>query len=131
MIGACRTPREKRVIWVLLDTGLHIRELAKLARGRIDFENQCLYSGERESHDRTYDVRALPLTPRIEPILKSWFGKNESFGLSSRSVQRLIKDVAARAGLGRPICAAALRHTFAVAALRRGVPLVKLLRLST
>ena len=121
MAHACRTPREKRVVWTLLDMGLRISELASLTRGRIDVKNHCLYSGERESHDGAGSPRVVPLTPRIEPLLESWFGKHESPGLCSRSIQRVIKNVATRAGFDGRVTALALRDTFAVAAVRKGV----------
>jgi site-specific recombinase XerD len=108
------------VVWTLLDTGLRISELAGLVRGRIDVQNHCLYGGEREPHDGAGTVRAVPLTPRIEPLLESWFGKHESLGLCSRSIQRVIKDAATRAGLSGRVSAQALRDTFAVAAVRMG-----------
>jgi integrase len=35
LAAACRSVREKRVIWILLDTGLRLSELTGLTRDRI------------------------------------------------------------------------------------------------
>jgi site-specific recombinase XerD len=74
-------------------------------------------------------MRTIPITTRIAPLLGSWFSKHESLGLSVRSIQRTVRDVAARAGIERPVCAEALRHTFALAAVRSGISPLELRRL--
>jgi integrase len=107
LCSACCTPREKRIVWVLLDTGLRLAELAALSKGDIDLRRSCLYAGTLP------DRRAIPLSARIEPLLASWFEEHDSLGLSARSIQRIIKDVGARAGL-KGVGAEVLRHTFAV-----------------
>jgi integrase/recombinase XerD len=120
---ACRTLREKRVVWILLDTGLLAGELADLMRERVALQSHCLYA------DAPGGRRAIPITPRIAPLLDSWFSKHESFGLSVRSIQRVVRVVASRAGFERRVCPEALRHTFAIAAARNGVSPLELQRL--
>jgi integrase/recombinase XerD len=71
----------------------------------------------------------VPLSERIEPLLASWFEKHESLGVGERSLQRILKNVAQRAGLGDRVCATALRHTFAVAAVTNGASPLELQRL--
>jgi integrase len=39
---ACQTPREKLVIWTLLDTGLRVSELAALTPAQIDWQGHRL-----------------------------------------------------------------------------------------
>jgi len=129
LAGACRTLREKRVVWTLLDTGVLVSELVGLTRERISLENYCLYAGICDKADRRGGIRAIPITPRIAPLLGSWFGMHESFGLSARSVQRAVQGVAVRAGIERRVCAEALRHTFAFAAARSGMSPLDLQRL--
>jgi len=126
---ACRTLREKRVVWTLLDAGVLVSELVGLTRERIALESHCLYAGACEQAGGKGGIRAIPMTPRIAPLLGSWFGKHVSFGLSARSVQRIVRDVAARAGIERQVCAESLRHTFALAAAGEGTSPLELQRL--
>jgi integrase len=124
--GACRTPREKRVVWTLLDTGLLVQELAGLMREQISIQTCRLYAGTLGPDGGNGRFREIPITPRIAPLLDRWFSKHESFGLSARSIQRVVRDVACRAGIEWPVCPEALRHTFAVAAARDGMPPVQI-----
>jgi site-specific recombinase XerD len=59
------------------------------------------------------------MTPRIAPLLESWFAKKELFGLSVRSIQRIIRHVASRSGLDGRVNAERLRRTFATTTLGR------------
>jgi integrase/recombinase XerD len=108
--AACRTPREKRVVWTLMDTGMTVSALANLTRARISLADHCLDAGASERR------RAIPMTPRIAPLLESWFARNELFGLSVRSIQRTICQVASRSGLDGQVNAERLRRTFAMTA---------------
>lgn len=126
---ACRTPREKRVVWTLLDTGLRLAELAALTRDQTDFEGRCLRVPHGSPGNAGRPPRVIPLSPRTEAVLTPWFGKHERFGLSARMVQLMISDAAMRAGMGGRVCAEALRHTFAVSAVRNGVSPLGLQRL--
>jgi site-specific recombinase XerD len=122
LCGACRTLREMRVIWLLLDTGLRLDELAVLSKDGIDIEGGCLNVGK--PHDR----RAIPLTARTTSLLSPWFEQNETFGLCTRSIQRTIRAVGERAGISH-VSAGILRGTFAVTAPANGTSLQELRRL--
>jgi integrase/recombinase XerD len=115
LASTCRTLREKRVIWTLLDTGLRVSELRDLTRERIAPESHYLYA------DAPGGLREIPITPRIAPLFDSWFSKHQSFGLSARSIERVVLEVVSRSGIERGVCAEALRHTFATAAARNGI----------
>ena len=49
--------------------------------------------------------------------------------MSKRTVQRLVKRVANRAGISRPVSPHVLRHTFAVRAIQSGISLPSLQRI--
>jgi integrase/recombinase XerD len=129
LAGACRTLREKRVVWTLLDTGVSVSELTRLTRSQVTPEGCYLGAGSRESAGGTGSSRTIAVTPRVAGLLVSWFSKHESFGLSVRTIQRVVRAVASRAGIERRVCALALRHTFAVAAIMGGMSPVDLQRL--
>jgi len=42
MVNACRSFREKLIVWVLLDTGLRVSEFSKLRREQIHWQENCL-----------------------------------------------------------------------------------------
>ena len=123
LAAACRSLREKRVIWTLLDTGLPVNELASLRKQQMNVQSRCLYVGA------VGELRAIPMTPRIAPLLDNWFSKNESFGLSARSVQRVIRDVASRSGIDGRVTAERLRRTFGFVTARSGMSPFELQRL--
>ena len=54
---------------------------------------------------------------------------NHHLGIGTRTVQRLVKRVANRAALLRPVSPHVLRHTFAVTAVQKGISLPTLQRL--
>ena len=54
LASACRTPREKRVVWTLLDTGARVSELAALTRGLVDISENVLFAGTRPIPPVTY-----------------------------------------------------------------------------
>jgi integrase/recombinase XerD len=75
------------------------------------------------------NVTRVPLTARVRSLLEPHFSLNESFGMGARTVQRLVKRVANRAAIGRPVTPHILRHTFAVTAVQKGISLPTLQRL--
>ncbi len=117
---ACRTLREKRVIWTLLDTGLRVNELATLTKSRLHFDARYLIL-EAKSAEQDVECARRSLTPRVVPILMSWFGKHNTFGLSVKCIQRIVNEVAHRAGIERPVYPEVLRRTFCVAAKEQGL----------
>ena len=102
------------MVWTLLDTGLRVAELAGLTREGVDSSNHTLYA--RSSGRR----RGVRLTPRVEAALLSRFRYFEWLGLGARTIQRVLREVAARAGLEGKLCAETLRRTFAVSAIWAG-----------
>jgi integrase/recombinase XerD len=60
---------------------------------------------------------------RVRALVEAHFSLNDSFGLTSRSIQRIVKEVANRACVARPCSPHVLRHTYAVTALKKGIGL--------
>src|SRR2546421_12746050 len=73
--------------------------------------------------------RIVPLSPRVQPLIEGHLALHDRFGMSSRTIQRLIKSVANRATISRPVSPHVLRHTFAVTAVQKGISLPSLQRL--
>ncbi len=54
--------------------------------------------------------RVIPLSPRIQPLIEGHFALHESLGMSPRTIQRLLKRLANRATISRPVTPHVLRH---------------------
>ena len=127
---ACQTVREKLVIWTLLDTGLRVSELASLTPTQIDWPGQRLTIYGKGSPDGSRSKRRIiPLSARLQPLMAHHFALQETIGLMPRAMQLLVKRVAKRARISRPVTPHVLRHTFAVTAIQKGISLPALQRL--
>lgn len=122
LANACETAAERLVVWTLLDTGLRVGELASLKRDQIDWQGHRLtIYGKGGPYGKKTKRRVVPLSTRIRPLIEHHFALHETLGKSVRTIQRMVKRLANRAGISRPTSAHVLRHTFAVTALRKGI----------
>jgi len=122
--------REKLVVCPLLDTGLRVAELANLKKDNIDWQGHCLMVyGKGGSYGSKSERRIIPLSPRVQPLIEGHFPPYHSLGITPRSIQLLVKRVANRARISRTVSPHVLRHTFAVAAVQKGISLPALQRL--
>ena len=72
---------------------------------------------------------AVPLTDRIRPLIDGHFAIHDTIGMTPRTIQRILKRIANKARINRPVTPHVLRHTFAVAAVQKGISLPALQRL--
>jgi integrase/recombinase XerD len=129
LANACETPLEKIIVWTLLDTGLRVSELASLAKDNINWQlHRLTIFGKVGPYGKNSKRRVVPMTDRIQPLLESYFAFNDSFGYTERHLSRIVKAVANRARIKRPVSPHVLRHTFAVTAIQKGVSLPALQR---
>lgn len=125
LANACETSQERLVIWTLLDTGLRIGEFCSIKPQMIDWARHkikvlgknTLANGSGEKKERW-----VPIPPRIRQLLESWIGLHGDIGFGSRNAELIVERVGKRIGIPR-CCPHMLRHSFAVAALEKGVPL--------
>ena len=130
LYAACRTFRERLIVGVLLDTGVRVSELCSLTAGAVNFQShRVTVYGKGGPHGAKSKRRILPLSSRAAELLERNFAVLDTFPLSERPVQRLLKRLAARAGIARPVSPHVLRHTFAVACLKKRMSLVTVSRL--
>jgi len=121
---SCRTRREKLVVWTFLDTGLRLGKLAQLKNTNVDQElHRVTVYGKGGPYGCMSRRRTLPLSRRIRPLLETHFDAHDTLGISRRTIQRIVKAVADRASIARPVSTLILRHTFAVLAVRKGISL--------
>lgn len=130
LANACETAEEKLVVWTLLDTGLRVAELASLSHDKIDRQgHRITVYGKGGPYGSRTKRRVLPLSNRIQPLIEGYFALNERMRMTPRTLQRVVKRVANRARISRPVSPHVLRHTFSVTAIRKGISLPALQRL--
>lgn len=147
---ACEGWREKVVVWTLLDTGLRLGEFVGIRYDRIDWQDRkmvvwgkarvrkdcrmCKGTGKLADGARCPACgkrRIVPLTERLIGMFGQIFSSEEKlgYGMSRRTVERIVSRVARKAGIRRKVSPHVLRHTFAVHTLQKGVSLATLQRL--
>jgi integrase/recombinase XerD len=129
LANACETYLEKLIIWTLIDTGLRVSELAKLRKDNIDWQGQRLtIYGKGGPYGSKSKRRIVPLTTRIRPLIEGHYALNDTLGIGSRMIQLMVKRIANRAKISRPVTPHVLRHTFAVMSVQKGISLPALQR---
>ncbi len=122
--------RDRAILEMLFSTGVRVSELTSL-----DIENINLKSGEFSVKGKGGKIRLVFLSDSarekiisylkkrkdMSPALFVSFGKNkECQRITPRSIQRIVKKYASRAGIVKDITPHTLRHSFATDLLRNG-----------
>jgi len=125
--------RDKTILELLFSTGLRVSELCALNRDSIN-----LKSGEFAVRGKGDKVRLVFLSETAKEALKNYLekrgdvdealfirntknpAKSDNLRLTSRSVERLVKHYAAKAGLSKKVTPHTLRHSFATDLLMNG-----------
>ena len=124
LVNACQTFREKLIIWTLLDTGLRVSELSSLTKTDIQWQEKRLkILGKGGIFGKKTKIRILPMTDRVRPLIEHHYAMADTFGMGVRQIERIVKVVADRAGISKPVNPHVLRHSFSVTCLKRGVGL--------
>jgi len=130
LANECQTPIEKLVVWTLLDTGLRVSELAGLTKQNVDWQaHRLMVYGKGGPYGSQSKRRVIPLSSRVQPLLEGHLSLYDQVGVSPRTIQRLVKQVANRAAITRPVSPHVLRHTFSVECIRKGISTPALQRL--
>ena len=130
LANACTTHIEKLVVWTLLDTGLRVSELSGLTKDHLDWQmHRLMIYGKGGPYGTKSKRRIIPMSPRVQPLIEGHLALHNIFGMTSRTIQRLIKRIANRANISRPVTPHVLRHTFAVTVVQKGISLPSLQKL--
>ena len=122
LVNACDTFREKFVIWTLLDTGLRLSEFADLKKENIWWqEKRLVIYGKGGPYGKKTKRRIIPMTERVRRLFEHHFTFNNNIGMSKRTVERIVKKVANKACISKPVSPHVLRHTFAVNCIKKGI----------
>ena len=116
LTNACDTFREKFVVRTLLDTGLRLSEFADLKKDNIQWqEKRLVIYGKKTKR------RIIPMTDRVRRLIEHQFAENNTVGITKRTVARIVKKVADKAGISKPVSPHVLRHTSSVNCIKKGI----------
>jgi integrase/recombinase XerD len=122
--AACDSFDEKLGVWVLLDTGLRVSELAGLTKDSIHWQDRRLaIRGKGGPFGKKSKLRMVPMTERVYQLLSHRFSFRNELGMSDRTLERVVRRVANRAVISKPVSPHVLRHTWAVTCIKKGVNL--------
>lgn len=127
--------RDKAILETLFSTGLRVSELAKLDKNKVN-----LTRGEFSIIGKGGKTRIVFLSSSAKIAIKNYLAKREDDNsalfinhskinkkgperLTVRSVQRLMKKYATKAGITKKVTPHVLRHTFGTDLLRSGADL--------
>jgi len=104
LTNACDTFREKFVVWTLLDTGLRLSEFADLKKENIQWqERRLVIYGKGGPYGKKTKRRIIPMTERVRRLFEYHFAENNEIGMSKRTIERIVKKVANKAGISKPV----------------------------
>lgn len=122
LVNACKSLKEKLIIYTLLDTGMRVGELAKLKKDDIQWqEKRIIVFGKGGPYGKKSKRRVIPMTDRVNALFELHFTTNDKIGMSPRTIQRMLKKVANQAGITKRTTPHVLRHTFAIMCIKKGI----------
>jgi integrase/recombinase XerD len=122
--NACENLHEKMIVVCLLDTGLRVSELCSLTPSNIQWQQKSLIiSGKGGPYGTRSKKRIVPMSQRVRSLLEHYFMINDKWFAGPRRVQQILKELANRAQISRPVSPHVLRHTFASLGIQKGISL--------
>jgi len=122
LTNACDTFWEKFVVWTLLDRGLRLSEFADFKKDNIQWqEKRLVIYGKAGPYGKKTKRRIIPMTERVGKLMAYHFAENNNTGMVKRTVARIVKKVADKAGISKPVSPHVLRHTFSVNCIKKGI----------
>lgn len=126
---ACRTYREKAIIEVFYSTGCRVSEMVNLSKSDVDFvKGEVKLFGKGAKHRISY------INARAEVSLKKYLfsrrDENPALFVSDRkphdrlkktAIEKVVREIGERSGIGRRVFPHLIRHTTATDALERGM----------
>ncbi|HNS32138.1 MAG TPA: tyrosine-type recombinase/integrase, partial [bacterium] len=122
--------RDRAILEILYSTGIRVGELTALRKKDINIVEELARVSGKGKKERIVPVGKPAMDALMIYMEKRPYGKEErlflnKYGkpLTSRSVERLVRKYARKAGINRDITPHTFRHTFATHLLDRGADL--------
>lgn len=117
---------DRLMVYVLLDCGLRVSELAGLDVAALDSQYRRIRIRGKRARGKKgtpgpVRYRFVPLTSRAQSALEQYLTVHPRIGHGPRWIERRIRELAGGAGIMTRCTPHVLRHTFAHEAIRRGV----------
>jgi integrase/recombinase XerD len=128
---ACRTDREKALLEFTVSTGSRLSEIVKIDRNDINWSERSLKVIGKGNKERViyFSIKAKILLYKYlnsrnddNPALFVTV-RNPHHRIGGRSIEKIVKVIAERAGIDKPIFPHLLRHSFATHNINAGMPL--------
>lgn len=128
---ACRTTREMAIVEVLYSTGCRATELTNLKMEDINFETREVHLFGKGRKHRTSYLSARALITLNDYLQERGFesesifcsGRKPHQTLSTRSIEKIVKELGELAGIAGRVFPHRIRHTTATDALDKGMEL--------
>lgn len=137
MIEAISNIKHRLIIEMIYSTGLRLSELRNLRVRDLDFNEGMVYVKEgKNSKDRRV-IMSKNLAARLQDYIEleqirleeNLFLGRRGVGLSTRTIQQVVKNAAKKAGISKNVHTHTLRHSFATHLLEQGVDIRHIQRL--
>ena len=119
LVNAAKNERDKLIIEFLFYTGVRVSELVSLKKDNILWDR-----GFVRVYGKGGKERLVPIPDFLLNKLKDYASKTKSdylFPLSTRQIERIVKEAAIRAGITKKVTPHVLRHSLATTLLSKGV----------
>ena len=131
---ACKTYREKAIIETLYSTGCRVTELVRLKKTDVDFQKGEVYLFGKGNKHRTSYINAKAevalkkyLFTRMDDTHALFVSERKPHqGLKKTSIEKIVREIGQRSGIGRRVFPHLIRHTTGTDALMRGMTLPEL-----
>ena len=130
MLKKPRNPKHRAILMLLYSAGLRVGEVVRLKPQDLDLERGLVHVRRGKGRKDRYTLLARRAVDAVQiyrdayPTDKWLFpGERPGRHLTTRSVQRIVKNAAAAAGIEKNVTAHTLRHSFATHLLEGGTNL--------
>ncbi len=105
-----------------MDTGLRLSEFADLKKDNIQWqEKRLVIYGKGGPYGKKTKRRITPMTEKVRKLVNYHFAENNGSGVTKRTVARIVKKIANKAGISKPVSPHVLRRTFSVNCIKKGI----------
>lgn len=126
LISSASAKKSRLMLMMLYSSGLRVSELLKLKRNDLELEKKNLWVRSGKGGKDRLVILSDKLVDELKPYLEGvsgWVFPGREGNLKPRTVQKIIKLAAQKAGISKKVSPHTLRHSFATHLLENGTDL--------